>query len=81
MTSPLTGLEGDLWKTNGHRILRIMSMGTLGKDFVSSLGPELTLLACALGNEQSRLKTEEHNVLDCEGSLKALVIRMAGKEA
>lgn len=64
-------LKGNLWKSDGHRIIRIMFMGTLGKNLRPNLGRDVTIMLCGLGNERSGLKTEEH-VLVCGGPLKPL---------
>lgn len=49
-----------------------MSIGTSGKDLMFSLGTEVTMLLCSLGNDHSSLKTEEYNVLRYEKPLKPL---------
>lgn len=65
-------LKDNLWKSDGDRIIRIMFMGTLGKNLRPNLGRDVTMMLCGLGNERSGLKTEEENVLVCGGPLKLL---------
>ena len=56
-------LKGNLWNSNGHRRERTMSMETLGKGLMPSLGTEATMLLCSLGHESVQFSQFSRSVM------------------